>query len=122
MAEVHTYTYLGRTSEGYDRWVCKVTANADDGYVQGTGIVLTFSGMANVQGIEGLINYGSIWNHVGNVIATAHTEGGDPTSCIDGNVVTLMVLQSAGAAAELAEKITENFGYVVEFYITVYGV
>jgi len=113
MAEARAYTYLGKTSEGYFRWNCRFTALTGDGYVQGTGIVLTFSGLANILGVEGIIGYGDLAAHIGNPVVL---------SGIATNVLTLVVLETAAVVSSpLDEKPSEAFGQAVDFYVTVFG-
>ena len=114
MAVSTTFTYLGKTSEGYHMYEGRYQALTGDLYSRTTRIVLTFTGLAVVSGLMGLS--GGLANAAGNA--------GTPVvmASIATNVVTLMALESAAVGTAPGEKTdAEAYGAAVDLRVTVFG-
>lgn len=114
MAVTTTFTYLGRTTEGYHMWSGLYAFEAADLYDRDARPSLTFSGLSTVLGIMGVTDFCDGTNNLGNVVSVLS---------IATNVVTFMVLESGAAAAGLNEKTDdEAYGIETSFRCTVIGV
>ncbi len=113
MAITYTYTYLGKTSKGYQIWEGLCTFLAGDLYDRNARPAYTFAGVSAVKGILGMTGY-SPGANLGNPVA--------PLS-ISGKIVTIMVLETgAMAGVGLNEKTDdEAFGAGASIRCTIYG-
>jgi len=119
MAVARTYTYLGKTPEGYHIYEGRYTALTGDTYSRTDRITLAYPGLSRVLGVIGISGgLADDGNNLGNPVVFLSI-GGTPA-----RTVTLMMLETgAGAGVALAEKTDgEAYGDAVDIRCTVFGV